>query len=46
MRCCEESCCYLEDQGDLANKLTMGITNLTMWATDVIGVTELFTKSP
>ena len=34
---------YLEVQGDLAIKLIMGITRVTIW---VIGIINLRTKSP
>ena len=34
---------YLEGQGDLASRLIMGITRVTIW---VIWVTNLLTKSP
>ena len=34
---------YLEGQGDLVSRLTMGIIRVTIW---VIGVSNLLTKSP
>ena len=34
---------YLEGQGDLVNRLTMGISRVTKW---VIGVINLLTKPP
>ena len=33
----------LEGQGDLVNRLIIGVTRVTIW---VIGVTNLLTKSP
>ena len=34
---------YLEGQGDLVSRLTIGITRVTIW---FIGVINLLTKSP